>query len=94
MGGRCGIYSPVAKRNTKKSGERAAPAVNDDDGAGGKIPVNVELDPDVNDAVEQWAASEGRSKRNLMAVLTRKLVRLRKSKPEELQRLGLMEEGA
>ena len=71
--------SDVAKRAVSKSG----PA---------KVPVNVELDQDVNEAMEEWASDEGRSKRNHLAILARKLVRLRKNKPDELHRLGLMDE--
>lgn len=56
-----------------------------------KIPVNVELETALNGRIETWAEEENRSKRNLLAVLARKLVTLKETNPDDLHRLGLIE---
>ncbi len=59
-----------------------------------KIPVNVELEMDVNTPLEQWAEREGRSKRRHLAILARQLVELKESNPDALEALGLLSRAA
>ena len=58
------------------------------------VPVTVELETDVDHDVSDWAQTEGRSKRRHLSILARKLASLRKTNPDDLQRLGLMERPA
>lgn len=58
------------------------------------INIRVEVDEETDLAVKRWAQAEGRSKRRHVAILVRKLTTLRKSHPDELQRLGLIDRAA
>lgn len=57
------------------------------------VKTGVELDRDTNTHFEEWAEEEGRSKRRHAAILLRKLTTLRKTRPGDLSRLGLMAAG-
>lgn len=52
--------------------------------------VGAELDHETYTHLERWAATEGRSRRQIAALLLRRLMRLEKSKPDEFNRLGLI----
>lgn len=58
------------------------------------IPVNVEIETEINKPLETWAQREGRSKRRHLAILARQLVELMQTNPDELQRLGLVSRAA
>jgi hypothetical protein len=49
----------------------------------------VELDDDTDKEMREWAEEVQRSKRRQIAVLLRRLTTLRRTHPEELQRLQL-----
>lgn len=55
------------------------------------VSVRLELDPDTHQAMGEWSKIEGRSTREHTAVLMRKLARLRRDKPDELAKLGLLD---
>lgn len=55
------------------------------------VNLRLELSPEDNLAIEKWADHEERSKRRHAAVLLRKLTVLRKTQPDKLAELGLME---
>jgi hypothetical protein len=55
------------------------------------IQTRVELDESADLDLKKWARSEGRSKRNLMTILLRKLAALRKTDPDALASLGLLD---
>jgi hypothetical protein len=56
------------------------------------IPVRVDLDITTEQAMGTWADQEGRSKRRHIAILARRLAELRDQKPDELRKLGLMQQ--
>lgn len=55
------------------------------------VSVRLELDSDTHSAMGEWSKVEGRSTREHTAILMRKLARLRREKPDELARLGLLD---
>lgn len=55
------------------------------------VNLRIEVDRQTDLEFSQWADSEGRSKRRHLAILARKLTALRKSDPDGLVRLGLLE---
>jgi hypothetical protein len=58
------------------------------------IGVVVELDKGVDATLSRWAEREERSKRRQAAVLLRRLAELFEERPEELQKLGLVQQRA
>lgn len=55
------------------------------------INLRIEVDRETDTEFSAWAESEGRSKRRHLAILTRKLTTLRKTSPDDLARLGLLD---
>lgn len=55
------------------------------------VRIGAEVDQQTDTDLEEWSEREERSKRRHAAVLLRKLTVLRKTHPDELQRLGLLE---
>jgi hypothetical protein len=55
------------------------------------VSIRAEVDRETDQELENWSESEERSKRRHTSVLLRKLTVLRKTNPDDLQRLGLME---
>jgi hypothetical protein len=55
------------------------------------VSVRLELDTATHEAMGEWSKVEGRSTREHTAILMRKLARLRREKPDELARLGLLD---
>jgi hypothetical protein len=55
------------------------------------VRIGAEIEREIDIEFSQWAETEERSKRRHAAVLIRKLTVLRKTHPDELQRLGLMD---
>ena len=55
------------------------------------INIRVEVDRDTDHEFEKWSESEGRSKRRHAAILMRKLTSLRKTRPDDLVKLGLID---
>ena len=55
------------------------------------VSVRLELDRETHSAFGEWSKVEGRSARDHTAILMRKLARLRRERPEELARLGLLD---
>ena len=55
------------------------------------INIRVQVDAETDLQFADWSENEGRSKRRHVSILLRKLARLRKSRPQELERLGLIE---
>ena len=53
------------------------------------IKMGVEVDQKTNLDLKEWSKREGRSKRQHAAILLRKLIEIRKEKPNELKALGL-----
>jgi uncharacterized sporulation protein YeaH/YhbH (DUF444 family) len=53
--------------------------------------IRIEVDRETDHEFSQWSDAEGRSKRRHVEILMRKLASLRKSHPEDLQRLGLVD---
>lgn len=53
------------------------------------INIRVKADPETNVELEKWAKDEDRSKRRHASVLLRKLVKIRREKPDALRALGL-----
>jgi hypothetical protein len=56
-----------------------------------RINVRIELDRETDTEISQWSDSEGRSKRRHLEILARKLASLRKTHPDDMQRLGLVD---
>lgn len=54
-------------------------------------PVNLHLDKTVYGGLEEWAAAEGRSRRQQVNVLLRKVLALMDTHAADLQRLGIVE---
>lgn len=55
------------------------------------IGIGVDVDRETDDELDKWSKQEGRSKRRHVAVILRKISILRRTKPDELQRLGLVD---
>ncbi|MDB5298291.1 MAG: hypothetical protein JWO31_4274 [Phycisphaerales bacterium] len=55
------------------------------------VSVRLELDRDTHAEFGDWSKHEGRNTRDHTAVLMRKLARLRRERPEELARIGLLD---
>jgi hypothetical protein len=58
------------------------------------VPVKVKLEPRVAVEMKQWAESEGRSRTRHTEILLRKLAGLRETNPDDLIRLGLLDQRA
>jgi hypothetical protein len=58
------------------------------------VRIGIEVDRETDLEIQEWADAEERSKRRHLAILARKLATLRKSHPDDLQRLGLMDRTA
>lgn len=55
------------------------------------VEVRFAIDADTHTVMAEWSESEGRTARQHVAVLLRKLATLRKDQPDELARLGLLD---
>lgn len=55
------------------------------------VNLRIEVDRQTDLDFGAWADDEGRSKRRHLAILTRKLTALRKTNPDDLVRLGLLD---
>ena len=55
------------------------------------INIRVQVDRETDLELEEWSEREGRSKRRHLSILARRLAGLRKTNPDDLRRLGLMQ---
>jgi hypothetical protein len=53
--------------------------------------IKAEVDREIENDFSAWAEREGRSKQRHASILLRKLTSLKRSHPDELARLGLMD---
>ncbi len=54
------------------------------------VRIGIEVDRETDTEISEWSEEEGRSKRRHTAILVRRLAKLRKTNPDDLQRLGLL----
>jgi hypothetical protein len=59
-----------------------------------KIPTRMELAAPIDSELATWAELEERSKRRHAAILVRRLTELRRTNPDDLVRLGLLDRAA
>lgn len=59
-----------------------------------RINIRIEVDRETDLEIEEWSEIEGRSKRRHLEILARKLTALRKTNPDDLIRLGLIDRTA
>jgi hypothetical protein len=55
------------------------------------VSVRLELDSATHADMGEWSKVEGRSTREHTAIILKKLARLRRERPEELARIGLLD---